>query len=168
MQEIYNKNESEALLLVDATNAFNSLNRQVALRNVKILCPNIAQYIENTYKQPSRLYIAGGNGEFILSEEGTTQGNNCAMAFYAISTAPILKHLLDSTLYDSVWQAWFADDSSATGNLTGIHKWWTNLLEIGPKYGYNQRWAFRNLKRKALVAQLPHVRKLRSALTNYF
>ena len=23
-----------------------------------------------------------------------------------------------------------ADDSSATGNLTGIHKWWTNLLEI--------------------------------------
>ena len=31
-----------------------------------------------------------------------------------------------------------------------------------------QRWAFRNLKRNALVAQLPHVRKLRSALTNYF
>ena len=31
-----------------------------------------------------------------------------------------------------------------------------------------QRWAFRNLKRKALVAQLPHLRKLRSALTNYF
>ena len=27
-----------------------------------------------------------------------------------------------------------------------------------------QRWAFRNLKRKALVAQLPHVRKLRSTL----
>ena len=51
MQEVYNKNESEALLLVDATNAFNSLNRQVALRNVKILCPNIAQQIKNTYKQ---------------------------------------------------------------------------------------------------------------------
>ena len=77
MQEIYNKNESEALLLVDATNAFNSFNRQVALKNVKILCPNIAQYTENTYKQPSPLYIAGGNGEFISSEEGTTQGDNC-------------------------------------------------------------------------------------------
>ena len=50
MQEIYHKNESKALLLVDATNVFNSLNRLVALRNVKILCPDIAQYIENTYK----------------------------------------------------------------------------------------------------------------------
>ena len=93
LHEVYNKNESEALLLVDATNAFNSLNRQVALRNVKILCPNIAQYIKNTgtYKQPSRLYIAGGNRKFILSEEGTTPEDNCAMAFYAISTVPILK-----------------------------------------------------------------------------
>ena len=36
------------------------------------------------------------------------------------------------------------------------------------KSGLNQWWAFRNLKRKALVAQLPHVRKLQSALTNYF
>ena len=26
-----------------------------------------------------------------------------------------------------------------------------------------QQWAFRNLKREALVAQLPHVRKLRSS-----
>ena len=79
MQEVYNKNESEAFLLVDATNAFNSLNRQVALRNVKILCPNIAQYIANTFKQPSRLYIAGGNGGLkLLSEEGTTQGDNSA------------------------------------------------------------------------------------------
>ena len=137
MQEVYNKNGSGALLLVDAINAFNSLNWQVAVGNVKILCPNIAQYIENTYKQPSRLYITGGNGEFILSEEGTAQGDNCAMAFYVISTVPILKHLHDSTLCDSVWQAWFADDSSATGNFTGIHKWWKNLLEIGAKYGYN-------------------------------
>ena len=53
------------------------------------------------------------------------------------SRLPILKHLHDSKLCDSVWQAWFADDSSATGNLTGIHKWWTNLLEIGPRYEYN-------------------------------
>ena len=117
MQEVDNKNESEALLLVNATDAFYSLNRQVALRNVKILCPNIAEYIENIYKQPSHLYIAGGNREFILSEEETTLGDNCEMEFFAISTVSILKHLHDSTLCDSVWQAWFADDSSATTSL---------------------------------------------------
>ena len=31
-----------------------------------------------------------------------------------------------------------------------------------------QRWAFRNLKRKAQVTQLLQLRKLRSALANYF
>jgi len=72
MLEIYNKDECEGLLLVDASNAFNSLNQQAALQNVKVTCPNIAQYIENMYSQPSRLYLAGRNGEFILSEEGPT------------------------------------------------------------------------------------------------
>ena len=30
---------SEALLLVDAENAFNSINREAALKNVEVLCP---------------------------------------------------------------------------------------------------------------------------------
>ena len=41
-------------------------------------------------------------------------------------------------------------------------------LDIIPECGKTQRWAFRNLKRKALVAQLPHVRKLRSAFNKLF
>ena len=34
--------ECEAALLVDATNAFNALNRQVALQNIRHLCPSIS------------------------------------------------------------------------------------------------------------------------------
>ena len=34
--------DNEGVLLVDTTNAFNSLNRQVALHNIQILCPAIA------------------------------------------------------------------------------------------------------------------------------
>ena len=79
MHNVYSEDNCEAILLVDATNAFNSLNREVASRNVKILCPYIAKYLENTYSQPSRLYVAGGHGDFIYSQEGTTQGDNRAM-----------------------------------------------------------------------------------------
>ena len=104
---------------------------------MKILCPYIAKYLENTYSQP---YVAGGHGDFIYSQEGTTQGDNCAMGFYAISTLPILESLQNTNLYDSevdkVTQAWFADDSSAAGHLSGIFKWWNKLSEIGPQFGY--------------------------------
>jgi len=69
------------------------------------------------YSQPSRLHLAGGNGEFIiLSEEGTTQGDNCAMGFYAISTVLLIKQLQKKEIGDenekNIWQAWFADKSS--------------------------------------------------------
>ena len=113
---------------------------KVLFCSVKILCPYIAKYLENTYSQPSRLYVAGGHGDFIYSREGTTQGDNCAMGFYAISTLPIIESLQNTNLYDSeidkVTQAWFADDSSAAGNLSGIFKWWNKLSEIGPQFGY--------------------------------
>ena len=126
MHDIYNDDDCEAMLLVDATNAFNSLNRKVALQNLKIICPNLAQYVENSYKQPTRLYTSNGEGEYILSQEGTTQGDNIAMAFYAISTRPIIEELQKDVYYelekDKFWQAWFADGASSAGNLSGILK----------------------------------------------
>ena len=39
MRHIYESTETEAAILVDASNAFNSLNRQTALRNIHNLCP---------------------------------------------------------------------------------------------------------------------------------
>ena len=35
--------ETEGALLVDATNALNSINRQAALHNISIICPSIVQ-----------------------------------------------------------------------------------------------------------------------------
>ena len=36
---VFHDEQSEAVLLVDTTNAFNSLNRQAALQNIHHLCP---------------------------------------------------------------------------------------------------------------------------------
>ena len=40
---------SDAVLLIDASNTFNSLNRAAAL-HVRVLCPSIASYAINTYR----------------------------------------------------------------------------------------------------------------------
>ena len=46
MAMAFGDDSSEALLLVDAENAFNNLNRHTALENIKSLCPPYHIYIE--------------------------------------------------------------------------------------------------------------------------
>ena len=43
--------------VVDARNAFNSLNRQATLHNIQIICPQITTTLDNTYRRPTRLMI---------------------------------------------------------------------------------------------------------------
>ena len=83
MHEIYEDQLSEAVLLVDALNAFNSINRNAFLHNITIICPPLARYVRNCYHTNIRLFIIGG-GE-IQSMEGTTQGDPTAIALYAIA-----------------------------------------------------------------------------------
>ena len=60
----------EAVLLIDAENAFNLINRKAALHNISITCPIISNYKTNSYTFNSRLLIIGGKE--IRSKEGTT------------------------------------------------------------------------------------------------
>jgi hypothetical protein len=71
--DIFDKQSTGALLLVDADNAFNCLNRKVLLHNIRYQCPSMAIYIRNCYSTHSRLFVLGGVE--ILSSEGTTQGD---------------------------------------------------------------------------------------------
>ena len=126
---------TQGILLVDASNAFNSLHRETALDTVAQKCPAFHQYLSNTYQTPTRQFISGSTeGQYILSEEGCTQGDNSAMAFYSIATSPIIEDLKDNC---SASQVWFADDSTGCGTLDELKEWWMHLCKIGPRYGYN-------------------------------
>ena len=70
MKEIFNDEETDGIIPVDASNAFNNMNRLVALHNIRVTCPAISTILINMYRISTRLFIAGG-GE-ILSQEGTT------------------------------------------------------------------------------------------------
>ena len=141
MRNTFLDNDSEAVLLVDATNAFNSLNRQAALHNIHRLCPPLATVLTNIYREDTHLFI---NGETLLSREGTTQGDPLAMAMYAIGILPLINQLKSTTAK----QVWFADDATASGRLHHLRNWWTKLNELGPAYGY-----FANSKKTWLIVK---------------
>ena len=82
----------EAMILVDAKNVFNFLNRQVTLLNCETVCLALSHNIHiNTYCNNSQLFV---DGQCLLSKEGTAQGDPLVMAMYAIGTHPLV-HRLD-------------------------------------------------------------------------
>ena len=132
MKKIFDLEGTDAVILVDAANAFNRLNRAVALHNIQYICPPFSTILINTYRNPARLIILGG-GE-ILSNEGTTQGDTLAMAFYGLCTNPILQSSKQTV--PSVHQVWLADDATGAGSLPDLRKWWDAVKSDGLKYGY--------------------------------
>ena len=133
--DIFYEQSTDALLLVDADNAFNYLNRKVLLHNIRYQCPPMAIYIRNCYSTPSRLFVLGGVE--ILPSEGTTQGDPLAMPVYAIGITPLLEVIKPSTSGDhGVKHAAFADDLGGAGELWHLRRWWDNIVIVGPKLGY--------------------------------
>jgi hypothetical protein len=134
MASKFENEESEAVLLVDAKNAFNSMNRKNALRTVSKVCPEFYQYLHNTYQVPTRQYISGSKeGQLIMSKEGSAQGDTAAMPMFGINTRPIIESLHETT--DAV-QIWYVDDGCAGGKLEEVLSWWNHLCAIGGEYGY--------------------------------
>jgi hypothetical protein len=141
MRRIYEDSTTEALLLVDAENAFNSLNREAALNNLQYTCPEFFRYVANTYRKPSDLYVANSD-DILSSEEGTTQGDTSAMGMYACSLMPLVESLSyeykenedPRRCYPK--QSFYADDAASGGKLESIKLWWDDLQNRGPIYGY--------------------------------
>ncbi len=140
LNELIEEDSTEGVLLVDASNAFNSLNRTATLLNVQSICLAFAAVLVNTYRSEPSLFI---DGETIPSREGTTQGDPLAMAVYAIGILPLILHL-----QDEADQLWYADDSSAGGTIKNLRGWWDKLQKLGPNYGY-----FTNPQKSLLVVK---------------
>ena len=128
MKTIFEEDDSEGMIFVDASNAFNRLNREATLLNSQTICPTLAPILINTYRMPPTLSV---DGECIKSSEGTTQGDPLGLAMYAIGVQPLTK-----ALKGIAKQAWYADDSAAGSSISNLKKWWDLISSLGPKYGY--------------------------------
>ena len=136
-----------------ASNAFNSLNRQAALLNIRHLYPPLATVIINTYRQAADLYV---DGTTLYSQEGTTQGDPLAMPMYAIAILPLI-----CRINEDIKQVWYADDATATGCIANLRSWWVKLVSIGPAYGYHV-----NASKIWLVVKEPHLSAAISSFGN--
>ena len=87
--------EKEVILLIDAKNAFDVLNRRTALENAKTLRPSLHVALQKSYSHPSHLYIGKLT---IISQEGTTQGDSLAMEMYGIATLHLISRLNNNSL----------------------------------------------------------------------
>ena len=138
--EMFNKESTEAVLMVDASNAFNAINREAFLHNTKILCPSISTYINNYYSSPRDLYIQGEQS--IKSEKGTTiKGDPTAMAIHALGITPLLAWLSkksnEGNSASASKEVAFADDLNVIGTVESLKKWWSLLEEEIKQIGYN-------------------------------
>jgi hypothetical protein len=143
MLQLFESDASDAVLLVDADNAFNRLNRSVALWNIQFICQPLAIFASNCYNTSARLFVTGGAE--LASHEGTTQGDPLSMPFYALALMPLMREL-----HGTVHQAWYADDAQACGTLSALREWWDSLVLRGPSYGY-----YVNASKTMLVVKHP-------------
>ena len=92
--------------------------------------------------------------EFLSSDEGYTQGDVTAMAFYALGLQPLTRDLSSKTDTKSCRQMWYADDATAIGKLRGMKDWWDTLCEMGPGYGY-----YPKPSKTVLIIKSPQLKK---------
>ena len=139
IQDTFAADRCEGVLLVDATNAFNSVNRAAMMHNIRILCPAMATITTNFYQAPVPLHVAG---EVIQSSEGTTQGDPLAMPLYALAIIPLIDSLAQCSPPSTpssgpdLRQLWYADDAGAAGLVQRLRLWWDSLVDLGPLFGY--------------------------------
>ena len=93
VRECFLEDDTDAILLVDASNAFNSIKRMSALHNIRHLCLSITKILTNCYRAPTKLFI---DGDFNYSQKGTTQGDPFGMPMYALATMPLMRKLITS------------------------------------------------------------------------
>ena len=141
----YSKTSADAVLLIDAKNAFNSLNRKLALKNIENTCPFLLTAIKNSYCNPSKLFVdkkpsALKKGQplamamygLALINLINLRGKPLAMAMYGLAIINPIKILS----VDDVIQKWYADDRNAVGKLSNLRTVLDKIVSLGKIFGY--------------------------------
>ncbi|GJR17908.1 putative reverse transcriptase domain-containing protein [Tanacetum coccineum] len=119
-----------SMLLVDFKNAFNLVDREVMLREVRLYCPAISRWVEFYYSNPARLYY----GEHILrSCQGVQQGDPLGPLLFSLVLHPLICKIRDS--FSLSLHAWYLDDGTIVGDTMVVGMVLELIMEDGSGFG---------------------------------
>ena len=106
------------ILLVDASNAFNSLNRITMLLHAHVLWPRCSRFLYRGWS----VLVLRDSSDLLYSKEGVTQGDPLSIFMYAVGTLPLIRSLHNPAQWTQVC---FANDASVCECLNDIHEWFS-------------------------------------------
>nr|GFA26363.1 hypothetical protein [Tanacetum cinerariifolium] len=106
-----------SMLLVDFKNAFNLVDREVMLQEIRIHCLAISHWVEFCYSTPARLYY----GEHTLrSYQGVQQGDPLRPLLFSLVLHPLVSKIRD--FFNLSLQAWYVDDGTIVGDTLVVRE----------------------------------------------
>ncbi|GJX73909.1 putative reverse transcriptase domain-containing protein [Tanacetum coccineum] len=128
--EGYGDDVGLSMLLVDFKNAFNLVDREVMLREVRLRCHDVSRWVEFCYSNPSRLYYMEHT---LWSCQGVQQGNPLGPLLFFLVLHPLICNIRDS--FSLSMQAWYLDDGTIVGDTLVVREVLKLIMEDGPRCG---------------------------------
>jgi hypothetical protein len=101
----------DVLVKIDVKNAFNSVNRDTLLTEIKTNVPEIYNYLLHCYAEPTKLIY---RNTVISSEVGCQQGDPLGPAIFSLAINPVIQNL------KSKFNVWYLDDGTLGGDLESV------------------------------------------------
>lgn len=133
LRTFLSNDDCQVLIKIDVKNAFNSVNRDTLLAEIRNNIPELYNYLLHCYADPTKLMYRHHE---LSSEVGCQQGDPLGPAIFSLALNPIIQNL------QSKFNVWYLDDGTLGGNidtvLSDLSTLKTNFESIGLDLNYNK------------------------------
>ena len=123
--------EHKHILLVDFSNAFNSVSRQVLFEEVRSQIPSLSAWMECSYGSQPILLL---NNQSILSCCGVQQGDPLGPLGFSLALHPIVRKIKEQVPGLAI-NAWYLDDGTLCGSPADLTRALSIIESDGPSHG---------------------------------